>query len=324
MASRTKNVTVKVEMWREDTNGKAVYAGKLAFKGEGGTSKELLRTLIKPAVKAMLDMTEKYTTTALSHTGIVQWREDLMKVTLEFDGVSQELLGILHDSFQHALGKLSTDLKAVQSFTTNRPDLWKMTGNSRQGIFVDRPLGSRGDKDVRATCCWNLPLGSLDPIQKMDLWSEPKPKVYKMDANNTLPPSLKRPREDDGGEAEVDRQNKKGDEHSYIVTMRQVGEDCSLEITATYAGTCPTKGEAEDRVADLVVAEYERTKAEDELYLSMNHVKKEGNKRLYCYLKRLEDENGVASCNIMLDHISFCDQFQWEVQEGTSAVMHYV
>jgi hypothetical protein len=178
------------ETWREDEDGSAVHDGELKFQGEGGTFKELLSDFIKPAVKKMVRWQVIYQIeTEDSHRGNVQWREDLMKVTLKFDGVSQELLYILHKAFHHALGKLSTDLKTVKSFTTNRPDLYTMTSNcidfnSHQGIFVDRPLGSRGDKNVTANSSWDLPLDSLDPIQEMDLWTEPKPqKSWNVDWN---------------------------------------------------------------------------------------------------------------------------------------------
>lgn len=112
-------------------------------------------------------------------------------------------------------------------------------------------------------------------------------------------------------------------EFSYIVSIYAVNPSCLLEITAVHAGTCTTKEGAEDEVAELVLDAYNRVVEEEDLYVSMCHVKQEEEERPHNYLERLEAKDGVASPNPMLDHVYFCDHFRWRVVQGRAASMWF-
>ena len=179
--ARRSEIQVKVIVHHEQPDGKVGEPKTFEFQGVNGSFEEMRDAWLKNAVYQMVEMEESIQTSEQGGEDVTkgtrQWLNTTSKANFEYTNVDRPLMHMLHCFMYNVLNKLSCNLQAVKSYTTERPDLYSMSGKfdfNRFGL-INVPVTPRGNKNVKDRCAWCMPMKDFqDSFDEMGLWEKPE------------------------------------------------------------------------------------------------------------------------------------------------------
>lgn len=182
-AKRAKHseIQVKAIVHHEQPDGQVGEPKTFEFQGVNGSFEEMCDKWLKNAVYQMVEMEESIKTYEQGGEDVTQgtrqWLNTTSKANFEYTNVDLPLMHMLHTFMHDALHKLSYNLQAVKSCTTERPDLYCMTGpfDFNRFCLIKVPVTPRGNQVVKDRCAWCMPMKDFqDSFDEMGLWKKPR------------------------------------------------------------------------------------------------------------------------------------------------------